>query len=138
MNNNTPVLKTNLTDYNINQTENKAIKFDIDCIGFGYSEVLPIDTIITDSTIDLKKIKMFIVGDNSIFIISDELYTDKEFIRPEFEYFDNFQFYEVVAIPSKDVNVNVNNIVNTLETSPKGIIENEIIKEVSKWITPLI
>lgn len=101
-NNNTPVLKTNLTDYNINQTENKAIKIDIDCFGFGYSEVLPINTSITDSTIDLKKIKIIVVGDNSIFIISDELYTDKEFIKPELEYFDNFQFYEVVAIPSQN------------------------------------
>lgn len=128
MNNNTPVLKTNLTDYNINQTENKALKFDFDCFGFGYSEVLPIDTIITDSTIDLKKIKNIIVGNDSIFIIANDSYTDKEFIKPELEYFDNFQFYEVVAIPSKDVN----NIVNILETSPKGIIENEIIKEVSK------
>ncbi len=102
MNNNTSILQTILTHYIINQTENKALKFDIDCIGFGYSEVLPIDTFITDSTIELKKIKMLIVGDNSIFIIADELHTDKEFIKPEFEYFDNFQFYEVVAIPSQN------------------------------------
>ena len=101
MDNNTP-LKTNFKNYTIIRTENKALKFDIDCFGFGYSEPLPINTIITDSTIDLKKIKMLIVGDNSIFIISDELYTDKEFIRPEFEYFDNFQFYEIVAIPSQN------------------------------------